>query len=156
MITVKTEGFSGALEAMSSLDLDLQRKILKKALASAAAPIVFREKQNARRNRNSGLLADSIHVSVRVDKAGSATANIRPSGKRVVVMRTEPNGKKHQVTTRASAYAHVVEFGSKYVAARPFVRPAVAAGLSESEAGFAAEVNAAVVKAVEKSARAKK
>jgi HK97 gp10 family phage protein len=156
MLEIKTEGFAGALEAMSSLNLDLQRKILKKALTTAAGPVMFREKQNARRNRDSGLLADSIFVTVKVDKAGEATANIRPSGKRVVVMQTEPDGTKRQVRTRASAYAHVVEFGSKHVAARPFVRPAVDQSLPEVEAAFAAEVNAAVVKAVAKAARSKK
>ena len=156
MLEIKTEGFAGALEAMSSLNLDLQRKILKKALTTAAGPVVFREKQNARRNRDSGLLADSIYVTVKVDKAGEATANIRPSGKRVVVMQTEPDGTKRQVRTRASAYAHVVEFGSKHVASRPFVRPAVDQSLPEVEAAFAAEVNAAVVKAAAKAARSKK
>ena len=156
MLEIKTEGFAGALEAMSSLNLDLQRKILKKALTTAAGPVVFREKQNARRNRDSGLLADSIYVTVKVDKAGEATANIRPSGKLVVVMQTEPDGTKRQVRTRASAYAHVVEFGSKHVAARPFVRPAVDQSLPEVEAAFAAEVNAAVVKAAAKAARSKK
>lgn len=156
MLEIKTEGFAGALEAMSSLNLDLQRKILRKALATAAGPVVFREKQNARRNRDSGLLADSIYVTVKVDKAGEATANIRPSGKLVVVMQTEPDGTKRQVRTRASAYAHVVEFGSKHVAARPFVRPAVDQSLPEVEAAFAAEVNAAVVKAAAKAARSKK
>ncbi len=156
MLEIKTEGFAGALEAMSSLNLDLQRKILRKALATAAGPVVFREKQNARRNRDSGLLADSIFVTVKVDKAGEATANIRPSGKLVVVMQTEPDGTKRQVRTRASAYAHVVEFGSKHVAARPFVRPAVDQSLPEVEAAFAAEVNAAVVKAAAKAGRARK
>jgi HK97 gp10 family phage protein len=156
MLEIKTEGFAGALEAMSSLNLDLQRKILKKALATAAAPVVFREKQNARRNRDSGLLADSIFVTVKVDKAGEATANIRPSGKLVVVMQTEPDGTKRQVRTRASAYAHVVEFGSKHVSARPFARPALAESMSEIEAGFAAEVNAAVIKATAKANRAAK
>lgn len=156
MLEIKTEGFAGALEAMASLNLDLQRKILRKALATAAGPVVFREKQNARRNSDSGLLADSIFVTVKVDKAGEATANIRPSGKLVVVMQTEPDGTKRQVRTRASAYAHVVEFGSKHVAARPFVRPAVDQSLPEVEAAFAAEVNAAVVKAAAKAARSKK
>lgn len=156
MLEIKTEGFAGALEAMSSLALDLQRKILKKALTTAAGPIVFREKQNARRNRDSGLLADSIFVSVKVDRVGEATANIRPSGKLVVVMQTEPDGTKRQVRTRASAYAHVVEFGSKHVAARPFVRPAVEQSIPEVEAAFAAEVNAAVIKAAAKAARSKK
>lgn len=156
MLEIKTKGFAGALEAMSSLNLDLQRKILRKALATASGPVVFREKQNARRNRDSGLLADSIFVTVKVDKAGEATANIRPSGKRVVVMQTEPDGTKRQVRTRASAYAHVVEFGSKHVAARPFVRPAVDQSLPEVEAAFTAEVNAAVVKAAAKASRSKK
>jgi len=156
MLEIKTEGFAGALEAMSSLNLDLQRRILKKALTTAAGPVMFREKQNAGRNKDSGLLADSIFVTVKVDRAGEATANIRPSGKRVVVMQTEPDGTKRQVRTRASAYAHVVEFGSKHVAARPFVRPAVDQSLPEVEAAFAAEVNAAVIKATAKANRSKK
>ena len=156
MLEIKTEGFAGALEAMSSLNLDLQRKILRKALATAAGPVVFREKQNARRNRDSGLLADSESCADVLLAAGEATANIRPSGKLVVVMQTEPDGTKRQVRTRASAYAHVVEFGSKHVAARPFVRPAVDQSLPEVEAAFAAEVNAAVVKAAAKAARSKK
>jgi HK97 gp10 family phage protein len=156
MLEIKTEGFAGALEAMSSLNLDLQRRILKKALTTAAGPVMFREKQNAGRNKDSGLLADSIFVTVKVDRAGEATANIRPSGKRVVVMQTEPDGTKRQVRTRASAYAHVVEFGSKHVRARPFVRPAVQQSLREVEAGFTAEVNAAVKKAVTKASRTKK
>jgi HK97 gp10 family phage protein len=156
MLEIKTEGFAGALEAMSSLNLDLQRRILKKALTTAAGPVMFREKQNAGRNKDSGLLADSIFVTVKVDRAGEATANIRPSGKRVVVMQTEPDGTKRQVRTRASAYAHVVEFGSKHVRARPFVRPAVQQSLREVEAGFTAEVNAAVKKAVAKANRTKK
>jgi HK97 gp10 family phage protein len=149
-IIAHAEGFAAAHATLRALELDLQRPILKRALKTAAAPIVLRAKRGAREHEDSGLLADSIHASVFGDRAGRATANIRPSGQRVVVMQTGPDGKKRQKNTRASAYAHIVEFGSKNVAARPFMRPALDGGLSEAEAGFAAEVGAALDKLIKK------
>lgn len=143
-ITARTEGFEAAHAALRDLALDAQRPLLKRALRTAAAPIVLRAKRGARQTEDSGLLADSIYVVVTGDRAGRASANIRPSGRLVIVEQTGPDGKKRQKRTRSSAYAHLVEFGSVHVSARPFMRPALEGGLAEAEAGFAAEVDAAI------------
>lgn len=155
-LTARTEGFEAAHAALRDLALDVQRPILKRALKTAAAPIVLRAKRGAREHEDSGLLADSVYVVVTGDKAGRATANIRPSGRLVVVEQTGPDGKKRQKRTRASAYAHLIEFGSKHVSARPFMRPALDGGLAEAEAGFTAEINAAIERRIKRQARLNK
>ena len=153
---VTTTGFKEALLMMKDMKLAVQRPILKRALATAAAPIVFRAKRNANQFKDSSLLADSIGVAVKVDRAGHALADIRPYGGKVVVEQTEPDGKKNQRTTRASAYAHIIEFGSKHVHAHPFMRPALDGGLAEAKAGFVAEVRSGLERIEKKAARAKK
>ena len=153
-LTARTEGFADAHAALRSLELDVQRPILKRALKTAAAPIVLRAKRSANDIEDSGLLADSIHTIVTGDRAGRATANIRPSGRRVIVEQTGPDGVKRQKRTRASAYAHIVEFGSLHVSARPFMRPALDGGLAEAEAGFAAEIDAAMQRRIKKESKA--
>lgn len=151
-----TQGFAEAAGLLNDLKLDVQRPILKRALKTASAPIVLRAKRGARAHLDSGLLSDAIGVRVTDDRAGRATANIRPYGKTVTVEQTGPDGKKRQKRTRATAYAHVVEFGSKHVSARPYMRPALDGGLPEAVAGFRAEVQAAVDRRTSKAARAVK
>lgn len=150
---ITADGFDAGTALMRDLALDLQRPVLKKALTTAAGPIVFRAKRNARSHDDSGLLADSIGVTVKVDRAGRGVANIRPYGKTVMVTQTGPDGVKRQRRTRATSYAHHVEFGTKHVSARPYMRPAMDGGKSEAVAGFKAEVQAAIDKRTRKAAR---
>jgi HK97 gp10 family phage protein len=153
---VTAQGFSEAAALLNDLKLDVQRPILKRALKTAAAPIVLRAKQGAKAHPDSGLLSDSIGVKVSDDRAGRATANIRPYGKTVTVEKTGPDGKKRQTRTRATAYAHIVEFGSKHVSARPYMRPALDGGLAEAVGGFRAEVQAAIDRRTRKAELASK
>jgi HK97 gp10 family phage protein len=145
-IQIKTTGFASTLASLSGLDLDLQRKVIGAGLRKAGRAVVKKAKDNTRGDADSGLLGKSISVSVRVDRTGRGVAHIRPSGKRVKVMQTGPDGKRRLKTTRATAYAHIREYGSKYVSPKPYMRPAIETTTPQIEAAFSEGVATALAK----------
>jgi len=141
---------------LKGMKLELQRPVLRRALKSAAAPIVYRAKRNAARGstKDSGLLSDSIGSKVKISRTGRVIVDIKPYGKPVVVRRRRPDGTTYQVRAKASKYAHHVEFGNVHMAAEPFMRPAADAGKAEAIKGFAAEVEVTIRRIEKKKQRA--
>jgi HK97 gp10 family phage protein len=140
---------------MDQIPKELQRRVLRRAMKSAAAPVVLRAKQNAGRSstKDSGLLRDSIAFSITQKRSGKVIANIRPLGKTVVVQRTGKDGKKRQVKARAAWYAHHLEFGNKHMPPEPIFRPALEASLGEALAGYTAEIKSELGKLTRAAAR---
>jgi len=148
-------GFDEAEGLFNEIPKELKRRVLRRAMKSASAPIVLRAKQNAGRssNKDSGLLQDSIGVSIKTKRSGVAQANIRPMGRAVVVIRRKKNGQTYQVRTRAANYLHHLEFGNKNMPPEPIMRPALESGASESLLGFKSEVENEIDKITARAAR---
>lgn len=154
---IRVEGLSSSRGQLANLGEGVELRILRRATKAAAEVIKQREIQGARRVEDSGLLADSIRLHMEGDKKqAKVRAHIRPSGKPVMVAQTGPDGVKRERRTRASAYAHLVEFGSKDVRARPFVRPAVEGTKGERDAAFMGEVEKGIARELRRRTRAKK
>ena len=149
---VRVTGLAEARAQLADLGDLVENRVLRRALLGSA--LVVKQKISANAKRDSGNLAKSIRVKIQRNmKAAKVTAHIRPSGKINIIESTGPDGKKRSRAVRASNYAHLVEFGSKHVPARPFVRPAVESTESERNAAFMREVEKGIDKELKKRAR---
>lgn len=153
---VRVNGLASARAQLADLGEAIEMRVLRRATKAAAEVIKAREIAGARRVEDSGLLADSIRLHMESDrKRAKVRAHIRPSGRPVMVAQTGPDGVKREKRTRASAYAHILEFGSRHVTARPFVRPAVSGTESDRDAAFTAEVEKGIRQAIKRSQKKK-
>lgn len=151
---VRVTGLAEARAQLADLGEAVEMRVLRRATTAAGGVIKNKIVAGAKRVEDSGLLADSIRMHVKVDrKLAKVQVHIRPAGKPVMVAQTGPDGVKREKRTRASAYAHLVEFGSKHVPARPFVRPAVESTEAERNAAFTREVEKGIDKELKKRAR---
>ena len=107
-VTVKLTGLDELDRAVKKLPQRLQRRVLNTALRASGRVIQKRAKSLA--PVKSGVLRRSIVVRTGKARKGSAT---------VFVTTTKGKGEKNDAW-----YAHLVEFGTKLVRARPFLRPA--------------------------------
>lgn len=148
------KGDAVVVKQLRELSDAVQGRIIRRALNAAADPVKARAIEGARRVEDSGLLGDSIRLHMEtVKKEGRFRAHIRPAGRLVVVEQTGPDGVKRQKRTRASRYAHAVEFGTKHVTPRPFMRPAVESTKAQTEAAFAASIADGVAKQIKKTTK---
>jgi len=142
---VRIEGLDEALQAMLAafpVDARQQRKLLNQSMSQAAKPTITRAaKSFAEQSDGSGALAHSIRA--RAVSASRARARGVPSSVQIVPVRKDktaiamyinhyyPNGAPPSLLTGGLRHGHLVEFGHKtknggFVAARPFMWPAVA------------------------------
>jgi HK97 gp10 family phage protein len=156
-VKIRVQGLAESRGQLANLGEGIELRVLRRATKAAAEVIKQKEIQGARRVEDSGLLADSIRLHMESDKRqAKVRAHIRPSGKPVMVEQTGPDGVKRERRTRASAYAHLVEFGSQHVPPRPFIRPAVESTAAARDAAFAAEVEKGVARELKRRTRVSK
>lgn len=113
MLTYSVEGGAELNAALSRFGKDVERKIAKTAVRAGASVIAKEAKLNAPVGRT-GTLKRSIKVVARSKRTGDAVAS--------VVTRS---GRKWTARNMNAWYAGKVEFGSKGIPARPFLRPAL-------------------------------
>lgn len=130
MIDIKVEGLKALQEALNNLPKELQKGPLKSAV-SAGAKVVAEEAKRRAPLGETGNLRKAIYryrsrsqsrdgketflVAVRKGKAKYADTARNRRLRRV--------GKTYQ-TAGEAFYWRFLEFGTKYIAARPFLRPA--------------------------------
>ena len=142
-------GLAGISEVLRALPRDVQAEIMRTALDVAAGPIEAYAKQFADASLDTGALKASITHVVRTYRAGLTSVALIGPGKGSY--RAGLRIKKGGDFTKAGKphkYAHLVEFGHRivapkagttirkhtatilggFVAAKPFMRPAVLAG----------------------------
>ena len=110
--------------ALKKLGLDLERKISRSAVRSGATVIAKEARLLAPVSddeEHKGTLKRSIKVVARSKRVGDAVAS--------VVTRS---GRKWRARKMDAWYAPMVEFGTKNMAARPFLRPALDAKSAEA------------------------
>lgn len=104
-------GIDEALAALDELTDKVGRKIMRGALRKAARPVEKQLKQRARRNR--GTLARSVAQSVTVESGDDGEARV-------------------EIGVRKRAfYGAILETGSRYMPARPWMRPGLADAADE-------------------------
>jgi HK97 gp10 family phage protein len=110
-MTVKIEGLRELQRALQSLPEATARDVMTAVLMAHGRPIA--EAAASLAPSDSGELASSIHVSTRLSPR---QASMHKSA--------DPNDVEVFVGPRALPYAHIVEFGSSQMDARPYMRPA--------------------------------
>lgn len=108
----KIEGGKELDTALKQLGRDLEKKVAKSAVRAGATVIAKEARLHV--PVESGTLKNSIRVVTRSKRTGDAVAS--------VVTRS---GKKYRSKNMDAWYAPLVEFGTKNMPAKPFLRPAL-------------------------------
>ena len=126
----------GGLRAMQArleaLGPELQKAAEKAVLRAGAVPIRKAAKRFAKNSKDTGLLMQSISLSVKTNK-GVTSARVGPRrGMRKKVTRTNSTtGETYEEIADPNNYSHLVEYGTSHSAAKPFIRPAIDAAQDE-------------------------
>lgn len=171
-VEFKLEGLDSLIGKLEAVSYDLKRKGGRAALRKAAAAISAKVIESAKRVDDSGTAEDiskniSIRWNGRLFKAsgnlgfrvgvlggarqyGNTKENVR-SGKagktyKTLGSKTNPGGD--------TWYWRFVEFGTSKVAARPFMRPALAESISQATSIFITEYEKAIDRALKRAAKA--
>ena len=99
-------------KVLSAFEVKVQKKLLRKAVAKASRPMVKEARKNARKIKESGLLAASMGVRIkRYPKSMSYVAVIGPRTGFKSKKRNSLSGQR--ALRNPSNYAHLVEFGTR-------------------------------------------
>ncbi len=141
----KVTGLQELSLALRGVDDKVRNKALRKAAVQAAKPITKEMKARCPvstepLNPHKGLLKKSIGTKVKMYKgAGVVVVMIGPrQGFRMQVgTRTRGRRKGQPFFQDPTKIAHLVEFGTRHSAAKPFLRPAYDHNKQQAEATFA-------------------
>ncbi|HEY0290691.1 MAG TPA: HK97-gp10 family putative phage morphogenesis protein [Pseudomonas sp.] len=169
-VEFKLDGLGSLISKLESVSYDLKRKGGRSALRKAAAVISAKVKEGAKRVDDSGTVEDiSKNITIRwSSKLFRSTGNL---GFRVGVLggakeynniHTRKGGRRGTYAVGGDAgnpggdtfYWRFVEFGTSKVAARPFMRPALADSISEATAVFISEYEKAIDRAIKRATKA--
>ena len=144
MLTSQVEGFDDLFKIMDELALEIGQaktdRIWKKALGYAMSPVLAQVKASA--PRNSGQLAEHIYMKTQRptsrDKASSSyrgevfMCRVTSGPKRMQDIESTTIGKggKERVYRKIKPVGLAMEFGTAEIAARPFIRPALASNVT--------------------------
>lgn len=157
MIRLDVAGIDDLEAALKAVGKKAAREAALVAVQEAAVPIVVQAKRYARNSRDTGALEESITFRTKPYRRGDrALAVIGPASKFRGADGRQP-----------AKYAHLVEFGhvaknGKHVAAKPFMRPAIATAADKSMRkladtfGVALKVKADALAEVKKARAAKR
>jgi HK97 gp10 family phage protein len=143
MLTSSVQGFDDLFKAMDDLALEIGQaktdRIWKKAMGYAMSPVLAQVKANA--PRDSGQLAEHIYMKTQRptsrDKASASykgeifMCRVTSGPKRMQDIENTTIGKggKERVYRKFKPVGVAMEFGTAHIAARPFVRPALASNV---------------------------
>lgn len=117
--TVKLEGLNDIAKKLKALPVKLQRKVLTKSLRAGSRLIVSDAKRRV--PKDTGKLKRNI--ATRVRRKGS-------KGERALQVYVRRRGKKED--PKNAFYWTFLEFGTRYISPRPFLRPAFEANKTEA------------------------
>lgn len=143
MLTSQVEGFDELFKTMDELALEIGQaktdRIWKKALGYAMSPVLAQVKASA--PRNSGQLAEHIYMKTQRptsrDKSSASyrgevfMCRVSSGPKRMEDVENVSIGKggKERVYRKIKPIGLAMEFGTAEIAARPFIRPALASNV---------------------------
>lgn len=141
---VQWKGMDDLRKALDKLPPELAKTAEKAALRDAMKPVAAAAKANAGSSKDSGLLQESIGITVRKVRSGRMrgehTARVGPRGGRGrritrIIKSVNADGSVELRYRREYAdptkYAHLVELGTAHSPARPFLRPAILSNQSK-------------------------
>lgn len=124
-ITVKIRGGPETARALALLGRrSSEQKVLSQALRPGARTIADAARANAPRDTDA--LAKSVAIQV-----------IRPRGSRSAALRV---GHRRDDRFQRWRISHIIEYGSRYVSARPYMRPAHQANAQGAIASFGSAI----------------
>ncbi len=148
---------------LKTLAQELQDKVMRTAVARAAKPLVTTAKMFAERSKRTGALKESIGAFVKKGKKGGVYAVVGPRRGYYRKGAAVAKGADRRGADSPAHYAHLVEYGHQvvapkkgttrrkgtstaaksgksFVAAKPFMRPALLAAGDAVEAELAAGI----------------
>jgi HK97 gp10 family phage protein len=146
-VTVKVEGLKEIEDALAAAGPKLARGAVVKALKKGGAVFLARAKARApilaeaTPNRRPGELRDAIAEVDRMDPR-------KQQGRARVGLKYNKAAKKG--SQDPGVYGLFVEFGTKNMAAQPYMRPAFDEAKAEAESVFIAEIRAGVAELAKK------
>ncbi|MFT7880710.1 MAG: HK97-gp10 family putative phage morphogenesis protein [Sulfurimonas sp.] len=150
-----TDEFLQVKKALEKLPGALQEKVVVGATRAAAKAVADEAKERV--PVRTGLLKKSIGVAKakkRDTELGHVKFYVVPKSKIAFTAKGKVDGMGVKVKTKTHAYyAHMVEFGTKNMAARPFLRPAFEDSADKSVDAFQEYALKRVEKEVRKLAR---
>lgn len=153
MVKVEVKGLAALAEALKALPAEIASKNggpLKTALRAAAK--VIQEDAKTRAPVQSGVLRDAISV-MRDPHPGEVTERyvVKPTKARKVqkIIRT----KKGNIGSTSAFYWHFLEFGTRNISARPFMRPAFEAQKQNALGVFSTNLGKGIKRAARTVAR---
>jgi len=168
----KINGLDALLAKFDSITYDVKRKGGRSSLRKAAAIISAKVVEGARRVDDSGT-AENISKNISIRWNGNLFKHTGDLGFRVGVLggarqyantrenvRSGKAGKTYQTLGSKvnpggdTWYWRFVEFGTSHVAARPFMRPALAESISQVTTVFISEYEKAIDRAIKRAAKA--
>lgn len=169
-VEFKLQGIDSLVSKLEAISFDLKRKGGRSALRKAAVLISEKVKENARRINDSETPED-ISKNITLRWNGKLFKSSGDLGFRIGVlggakqynnMHTRKGGRSgtyrvggsHDNPGGDTFYWRFVEFGTARVAARPFMRPALAQSISEATDTFITEYEKAIDRAIKRAAKA--
>jgi len=154
---INLTGFKELEAALLKLPVELAKTVEADALRYGMIPVRKAAQQYAKGTKDTGQLYKSLGLTVRrVRKKGQAinryTARVGPRGGFGITLGTKTKGKNKGKPIRRDPrfYAHLIEYGTSKVPARPFIRPAIESSQSAIIAGLAKGYEIGMAKVVKK------
>ena len=168
-ISFKLSGLDDIRKVLTTLPRELQDKVMRVAVQRAAKPLVSSAKLFAGRSRKTGALVESIGAVVKKGKKGGVYAVVGPRRGYYRGGLALKKGTDRRGANSPAHYAHLVEYGHNvvapikgttrrknaaksaangkaWVAAKPFLRPALMASESAVIGEMAAGVQDGIAK----------
>lgn len=120
-MTVKVHGLKELDDALNSLELQVRKRIMKKAGKAAMAPVLTRIKTNLRQSEDTGGLYGTARMSTSFN-----TKKLRKTGRKSAMVVSVSAGQARKSPQGFSGHqALQLEFGTEDTQAQPFIRPAI-------------------------------
>ncbi|WP_092281497.1 HK97-gp10 family putative phage morphogenesis protein [Pseudomonas prosekii] len=163
-VSFKMDGLNSLLGKLKAVNYDVKQKGGRSALRKAAAVIRDKVKEGAVRV-NDAATSEEIEKNVTIRWSSKRFKTTGDLGFRVGIMggakeynnmHTRKGGRRGTYAVGGSSenpggdtfYWRFVEFGTSRVAARPFMRPALAESIEQATAVFVTEYEKAVMRAI--------
>jgi HK97 gp10 family phage protein len=119
LVSVQVQGLAELEAKLESVPLKIARAILRRAVKAGGE--IFRAEMQARVNRLTGFLA--AHIGIRLSTRGlSGTARVGPQVINYPIRPSKRPGRGRTIT--AASVGRFLEFGTRKMAKRPFIRQA--------------------------------
>ena len=127
--SVTASGMEEVARNLKKLENRIQKKVTRGATAKAMRPVAKTAKANAKRIKDTGLLARSIGTKTKTMRGGTVITIVGPrKGFKTTVMRKDRDGNDKPVVSDPANYAHLVELGTRPHSTKKGVKNSIKVG----------------------------